>query len=126
MNLFDVAITRREPDAVYIALSGDLDLSTLDQLKEALDGRLDGAAERVVMDLRELTFLDSSGLRLILSLHASLQEGGGRLVLVKGPRRVHRVLELTRADEELEIVADPGEIGAGAGEVDAERSAEAG
>ncbi len=128
MKLFDVAITRREPDAVHVVLSGDLDLSTLDQLKEALDGRLDGGADLVVLDLRELTFLDSSGLRLILGLQAGVDEGGGRLVLVKGPRRVHRVLELTRADEELEIVADPDEIDADPRQTPAKRdiSAEAG
>jgi len=82
----------------------------------------------VVLDLRELTFLDSSGLRLILALQAGVHERGGRLVLVRGPRRVHRVLELTRADEELEIVADPGEIDADPGQTPAKRdiSAEAG
>ncbi|MDQ4048511.1 MAG: STAS domain-containing protein [Actinomycetota bacterium] len=110
MKLFDVGISRRQDGNVSIALSGELDLSTLEQLETALDGSLDGKPEMVVVDLRELTFLDSSGLRAMLALHAGLREEGGRLVLVQGPRRVHRVLELTRADEELEIVADPAEI----------------
>lgn len=110
MKLFDVGISRLPDGSVNLALSGELDLSTLDQLETALDGGLDGKPPLVVADLRELTFLDSSGLRALLALHASLPEDGGRLVLVRGPRRVHRVLELTRADEELEIVDDPSEI----------------
>ena len=110
MKLFDVGISRRPDGGVSFALSGDLDLSTLDQLQAALDDSLDGKPELVVLDLRELTFLDSSGLRVMLALHSSQQEQGGRLVLVQGPRRVHRVLELTRADDELEIVSDPREI----------------
>lgn len=110
MKLFEAQVTRREDGAIAVSLSGDLDLSTLDQLTSALDGHLDGKPELVVLDLRELTFLDSSGLRAMLGLHAKLTAQGGRLVIVRGPRRVHRVLELTRADEELEIVADPAAI----------------
>ena len=110
MKLFDVATSRRQDGSVSFALSGELDLSTLERLETALDASLDGKPELVVVDLRDLSFLDSSGLRAILALHASQQEQGGRLVLVRGPRRVHRVLELTRADQELELVADPGEI----------------
>ncbi len=111
MNLFDVAVSRRQ-GTLTLELSGELDLSTLEQFESALDGNLDGKPGLVVVDLRELAFLDSSGLRAMLTLHARVHSAGGRLVLVKGPRRVHRVLELTRADEELELVADPREIDA--------------
>lgn len=110
MKLFDVGISQRQDGGISFALSGELDLSTLDHLETVLDGSLDGGPELVVLDLRNLTFLDSSGLRVMLRLHESQRKQGGRLVLIQGPRRVHRVLELTRADEELEIVADPGEI----------------
>lgn len=111
MKLLDVGIHCREAGGVTVTLSGELDLSTLDQLEDALEG-IDGKPELVVLDLRQLGFLDSSGLRLMLGLHAQLEEAGGRLVLVRGPRRVHRVLELTRATEELNLVDDPAEIDA--------------
>ncbi len=110
MKLFDVGISRRQDGGISFSLTGELDLSTLEQLETALEGSLDGTPETVVVDLRNLTFLDSSGLRLMLALNADLREEGGRLVLVQGPRRVHRVLELTRADEELEIVGEAAEI----------------
>ena len=110
MKLFDARVSRRPDGAITFALSGELDLSTLEQLEAVLDDNLNGKPELVVVDLRKLTFLDSSGLRAVLALHAGVRDEGGRLVLVQGPRRVHRVLELTGADEELEIVADPVEI----------------
>jgi anti-anti-sigma factor len=110
MKLFDVAISRQADGGASVALSGELDLSTLDQLEAALDGGLGPKTGLVVLDLRALSFLDSSGLRAILALDADVRGRGGRVVLVQGPRRVHRVLELTRADEELEIVSDPAEI----------------
>ena len=110
MKLFDVAISRQADGGVSVTLTGELDLSTLERLETALDGDLGPKTGLVVLDLRELTFLDSSGLRAILALDADVREQGGRFVLIQGPRRVHRVFELTRADEELEVVSDPAEI----------------
>jgi len=113
MRLFDVEVTEREGGGLTLSLSGELDLSTIAQLEQAVASRVDGKPDLVVLDLRKLVFLDSTGLRLVLRLQEMLHEAGGRLVLVKGPRRVHRVFELTRAVEVLEIVPDPAEIAAG-------------
>ena len=110
MKLFEVSVAPSEDDGVTLTLSGELDLSTIEQLEEAIADRVDGKPALVVLDLRSLVFLDSTGLRLMLRLDASVREAGGRLVLVKGPRRVHRVFELTRAVDELEIVDDPAQI----------------
>jgi anti-anti-sigma factor len=57
-----------------------------------------------------VSFLDSSGLRLLLRLHKDLGDAGRRLVVVQGPRRVARVFELTGAEAQLEIVEDPAQI----------------
>lgn len=110
MKLFDVGIAPLDGEGVALALTGELDLSTVEQLEQAIADGLDGGGRLVVMDLRKLVFLDSTGLRLMLRLDAGLKEEGGRLVLVRGPRRVHRVFELTRAVDELEIVEDPAQI----------------
>lgn len=111
MRLFDVEVTERKDGGATLRLSGELDLSTIEQLERAVASSVDGRPELVVLDLRKLVFLDSTGLRLMLQLHSRLAGVGGRLVLVEGPRRVHRVFELTGALEELEIVRDPAEIG---------------
>ena len=110
MKLLDVAVSPRDGGGVTITLAGELDLSTLDQLQDSIDEVLAARPDPVVLDLRELTFLDSSGLRAMLRLHVHQHEAGARLVLVQGPRRVRRVLELTGATEELNIVADPAEV----------------
>jgi anti-sigma B factor antagonist len=59
-----------------------------------------------VLDLRPLTFMDSSGLRALLAADTRAREAGGRLVLIRGDERVQRVLRITRLDERLEIVDD--------------------
>lgn len=112
VRLFDVEVVARKDGGATLRLSGELDLSTIEQLERAVASSVDGKPELVVLDLRKLVFLDSTGLRLMLQLDSRLAEVGGRLVLVEGPRRVHRVFELTGAREELEIVRDPAEVDA--------------
>jgi anti-anti-sigma factor len=98
-------------DAV-IALSGELDLSGTPALDEEIE-RLAGAdgVERVVLDLRELEFLDSSGLRSVALAQRQLAAAGRDLVLVRGRETVQRVFEITRMDERLEFVDSPEALG---------------
>lgn len=104
MRLFDLSITER-PGGALVALSGEIDMSTVEELDGRLRTVLDAGPERVVLDLTAVTFLDSSGLRLVLRLDERLRKAGASLVVVPGGRRVSRVFELTGADEQLEIAA---------------------
>lgn len=91
-----------------IALTGELDLSgapALDQEIEELAARPE--VQRVVLDLRGLEFLDSSGLRVVALAERRLSAGGRSLVLVRGNENVQRVFEITRLVERLEFVDDP-------------------
>ena len=92
------------------ALSGEIDLSTVEEAAGQLRDAIEGSEGTVAVDLREVSFLDSSGLRLLLQLNQELIDAGRRMVVVQGPRRVARVFELTGAESELDIVAEPAEI----------------
>ena len=86
---------------VRLALSGELDIATVPRLEEAVaacDGTLDG---RLTLDLSDLTFLDSTGLRGILQLHARAEREDWSLVVVPGPAAVQRVFELTGTEHIL-------------------------
>lgn len=109
VKLFDLQLSEPEPGRLDAAVTGELDLSTVSELQERLERSLDAPA-MLVVDLREVTFLDSSGLRLLLRLDERQKTAGGRLVLVQGGRRVARVFELTGAGRQLDMVADPADI----------------
>ena len=64
-------------------------------------------------DLDQVSFIDSSGLRSILTAHARAREGQWRLVLVEGQEAVQRVFHITGLDRQLTIVRDPDELGDG-------------
>jgi anti-sigma B factor antagonist len=94
-----------------ISLTGELDLSGTTALEEEI-GRLveQEAVARVVLDLRELEFMDSSGLRMVALAERRLRGVGRALVLVRGPETVQRVFAITRMDQHLRFVDDPASL----------------
>jgi anti-anti-sigma factor len=92
-----------------VALAGELDIATAPGLEQKL-AELAPQVTRVMLDLRELAFIDSTGLRVVLGLANGLGENSARVVLVKGPDPVQRVFTLTGADRELTIIDDPSEL----------------
>ena len=98
--------------AAVIALTGELDLAGAAALEHELQ-RLEGEAAAVVLDLRGVGFMDSSGLRLIAVASQRARELGRRLALVPGPDQVMRVFELTRMRERLDFVDDPSDVTVG-------------
>ena len=104
-------LTNESGSRVEIAIFGELDLATAPQLTTEFErvGALD-ALELVVVDLRRLEFLDSSGLETILKLDASLRAKGVPLAIVRGPRAVERLFSVMQLDRRLRIVDDPAEV----------------
>ena len=91
----------RSGDEHVIALSGELDLDCADRVTQELLRAEATDARRIVLDLSDLRFMDSTGIRLILAADARSRMDGDRLVLIRGPRSVHRVFELTGVAERL-------------------------
>jgi anti-anti-sigma factor len=87
---------------VVIALSGELDMSTIDALTGHVEARLERPVEALTLDLGDLAFMDSTGLRLLIELNDRARQGAWRLKLIF-PRHdaAARVLEITGADAAL-------------------------
>ncbi len=95
---------------ILLAVSGELDLASAPMLAEQLERADELDAGVVIIDLRELDFMDSTGLHLLLKAHKRAQELGRRFVLVKGNKQIERLLSLTGVDEKLVIVDTPQEL----------------
>lgn len=97
--------------AIALALIGELDLATIPHLDQELDNA-EAWGKPVILDLRRLEFVDSSGLHAILRVDRRLQETGGTLTIIRGPRPVERLFKLTGLDSRLNIVG-PDELVSG-------------
>lgn len=91
---------------VHVGLVGELDLSTVAKVQEELRRIEKSAPPTVVLDLSKLTFLDSTGLRCIVTADERARDEGRRMVIVRGPDPVQRVFTITRLEEHLEMVDD--------------------
>jgi anti-anti-sigma factor len=102
---FDVATDRR-PSALVVAPRGEIDLATVDLVRDAVE-RDHQQGEDVVLDLREVGFMDTSGLRYVLELVERASRDGFDVRLVRGPRPVQRVFEVAGLEPRLPFVDDP-------------------
>jgi anti-anti-sigma factor len=98
---------RRHDDTVVLALRGELDLASADLVRTRLD-ELRAAGEPALLDIEELYFMDSSGLRLVLDAAEASDKTGWKFSLTHGPEQVRRLFESTRVTERLPIVPRPG------------------
>jgi anti-sigma B factor antagonist len=103
--------TTRNGTVAVVAPTGELDLSGATALEIELE-RLerDRGVGTIVLDLRGLEFMDSSGLRLVAILDMRAREAGRRFALVAGAEPVHRVFEITKMTDRLDFVAAPEEV----------------
>lgn len=92
-----------------VSLEGELDLATSPSVEREIRDR-ERSSEILILDLRHVGFIDSTGLRVITSADARARAAGRRLVLVRGPDPVQRVFRITRLDRQLEFVDEPSDL----------------
>ncbi len=83
-----------ERDIVRVVPSGELDLATVPVLEGTLHELRDSGFDHVVLDMRELTFIDSSGIRVVLAEHRHADTSDRRFTLIGVPPVIHRALEV--------------------------------
>jgi stage II sporulation protein AA (anti-sigma F factor antagonist) len=101
---FDADV-RIENGCAVIALEGELDFGVQEYARATLDAI--GDARVVVFDLRELTFMDTSGIHLLLAIRDRCRASGRMLLVVRGPASVHLGLAALGLDDEFEFVDGP-------------------
>jgi anti-anti-sigma factor len=101
---FACSRTSRGRGAVWVHVTGELDIATAPELEAALC-EAQSQARLVVLDLRELAFMDSSGAHVIIDASIRARRRGRRLVLLRTPPDVDRIFTLTGGSGEVEIGA---------------------
>jgi len=93
---------RRAGDAIVVAPAGEIDLATVDALWAEIEAA-SGDTDKLVLDLREVTFIDSAGLRLVLETSRK----AAPFSVVRGAGEVQRVFGLVGLDERLDMLDEP-------------------
>ncbi|HTF11480.1 MAG TPA: STAS domain-containing protein [Asanoa sp.] len=113
--------TEQRGDIVVVSVGGELDMATAPQLQDQITDLLDRGLSRLVFDLTELSFCDSTGLSVFVRAKNSTDEAGGMVRLAAPQRGVRRILEVSGLVEVLHtyptvdeaVAADASEPAAG-------------
>jgi anti-sigma B factor antagonist len=92
---------------VVLSVTGELDLASSPALEGALTRASAAHGERVVLDLRGVSFMDSTGLSVLVSAQRDATESGRQLAVITGSDQVLRLLTLTGVAERLTLIDAP-------------------
>jgi anti-anti-sigma factor len=120
MHGFELTVQHIGTGAVSIRLRGALDLAYAYRFDDELRRAERDAASTLVLDLRELDFVDSAGMSRILAARRRARRADRRLVIVRGSRAVQRFLQMAALTEHFEFVGAPEDV-----RIDAPRRARA-
>lgn len=98
--------TTRIRDDAFVSVEGDVDLTTFGAVASALDAARVGATV-LVLDLHDVGFMDTSGLRLVISEQQRAETDGYRFVVIPGTGKVQRLFEIAGFSDGHPLFADP-------------------
>ena len=102
---FELSSQRPSADTIVVDIAGEIDIFTAPDVRRAgLEGITDGAT-RVILDLSRTTFLDSTGLGVIIGLSKRVRPSGGDVVIVNVDEGIARTFEITGLNEIFTICA---------------------
>jgi len=102
----EFAITEQGPEAGHhvVAARGEIDLFTAPDLKQVLTDAIEGGAHRVVLDLSEVSFLDSTALGVLIGAVKRLRTRGGTLAIVNTDASIAKTFQITGLDQIFTIL----------------------
>jgi anti-anti-sigma factor len=111
MTPLDVT-TEQHPGQTRVVLIGELDIASTKGLEDELAAIEANSPGTLVLDLRRVEFIDSTGLRALIAADERARSAGRRLAVARSQNAVERLLTITQLDQRLEIVDDPDAVGA--------------
>jgi anti-sigma B factor antagonist len=100
-----IGVWQPEDKLCVVALGGEMDMNNADKLRKELSGRVPSGPYRLIIELSRLTFIDSTGIRVVAEVAEENKANGGATVLAGPTPQVARVLEIVKLEEVIPIAA---------------------
>ena len=104
VNQLEIETRRRGSERVIVAPAGEIDLATAPGLEAALERAVEEGAEGVLLDLDQVSFIDSTGLRTVLAARDRCRERGQQFEVTEGSGQVKRLFAITGIGAQLDVV----------------------
>lgn len=101
-----------ERQTLTLCLAGELDMRTSENLRQAIDTEIDRRGIRIViLDLHDVTFVDSSGLGVILGRYKKLLPLGGKILIKHVPPHIYKIMELSGLPKIIPFESESSDVG---------------
>ena len=94
------------PEPNLLVLSGEIDLHASPRMRKALTQMVEREEKRILIDLTAVTYMDSSGIAVLIETMQRTQGYGGQLALFGVPPRVQTVFEIAQLNQVLQVFPD--------------------
>ena len=102
---FEITDRKVDDDTHVIAVTGEIDLFTAPEFKQRMSALIDAGRSRIVVDLTETTFIDSSSLGVLIGAHRRLKLRGGALLVVCDSEAIAKTFKITGLDGVFTLAA---------------------
>jgi anti-sigma B factor antagonist len=99
--------TRSQGDHTVISVAGEIDLYTAPKLQSELMTALTASPTRLIVDMSQVDFCDSTGINVLLAAHRQARERGGELQLAGPGSATRKVLQVTGLESVFTVLNDP-------------------
>ena len=99
----EISVKEIENNTVIIKLFGDIDIYTSSDLKDAMISQVDFGAKRIIMDMEDVHYIDSSGIGVFIAVLGTFKKVNVKIGMIKITEPVKKVLELTRLTSFLPV-----------------------
>jgi len=105
-----IVINTEKNNGKRISISGSLDSNTAQELQQSVDTEINGSIATVIFDFKDLDFLSSAGLRVIFKTKKTMDNGGGKFLLVNLQPQIKKVFEIIKALDGMNVFKDQNEM----------------
>jgi len=102
---FEITDRKVDDDTHVLAVTGEIDLFTAPEFKQRMSALIDAGRSRIVVDLTETTFIDSSSLGVLIGAHRRLKLRGGALLVVCDSEAIAKTFKITGLDGVFTLAA---------------------
>ncbi len=106
----EVVVTAEENHCKRISIAGSLDSNTSQQLQQSVDTEISDLVSTVIFDFKNLDFLSSAGLRVIFKTKKTMENSGGKFLLVNLQPQIKKVFEIIKALDGMNVFKDQEEM----------------
>ncbi len=94
------SVNYNEDENLIVELRGDLDINVVDDFKDDILNKIDGSKD-IILDLKELDYIDSTGLGVIMTVYKEALDKGRNLRVKNAKRNIYKLFKITELDEIL-------------------------